>query len=122
MEKKGTLASPATALAKKGFSRSRRPHKQGSFRDFSTQFCVFLRVLQEIHNFPDLHFGLFQSGHIVKIDLHTGFLIENLRLGFSHAENIASTGATAASHSAKHIDPDAHDQRKGITHNMISPM
>ena len=113
MEKEGYIGFSGHCFGQQGFSGSRRSYQQCTFGDLTSKLRIFLRIFQKFHNLPDLNLGLFQSGHIMKVDFHTGILIKDLGFGFSHTEDVTATGASASAHSAKHVDPDSQDQQKG---------
>ena len=87
MEKKGTLASPATALA-------------------SSQGCVFLRILQEVHYLHHLYLGLLQTGHVLEGHLDIVLFLIELGLGLADVEDAASrASAHVLLHRTEHDEP-----------------
>ena len=69
MEKNGTLASPATALASNVLLGSRRAYQQCSLRNLASKCRIFLRILQEIHDFHYLILRAIQVGDILECHL-----------------------------------------------------
>ena len=91
MEKNGTFASPATALARS-----------------------VLPVLQEIHDFHHFLLGAIQAGDILESDLDL-VLVGQLAGGLAHIEGIAHSAAHAAGspvHSAEHPNPEKDQQQR----------
>ena len=66
MEKKGTLASPATALASRVLPVPGGAYQQGSFWNFAAQVGISFRIAEKLNNFFYLLFGLGKSGNIFK--------------------------------------------------------
>ena len=61
IEKNGTLASPAMALASSVLAGARRADQQHAARDASAQLLELLRVFQEVDELLDLLLGLVAS-------------------------------------------------------------
>ena len=55
-------------LGQQGLTRARRTDQQSALGNLSTQFGIFLRLLQELHDFFHLLFGSGQSGHVLEGD------------------------------------------------------
>ena len=68
MLKKGTLASPATALARRVLPVPGAPDEQDAFGNPPAQPLEFLRGLQELHDFLKLFLGLVDAGDVGKGD------------------------------------------------------
>jgi hypothetical protein len=81
MEKKGTLASPATARARRVLPVPGGPTSSHSFGYSAPQFLKFFRSFEKFDHFLEFFPGLIDSGHIGKRDLGIAFR-ENFGLAF----------------------------------------
>src|SRR5256714_7633940 len=68
IEKNGTFASPAIALA-----NSVLPHQQHAFRHAATEPAVVCRTFQEVHDFSQFVLGLVDAGDVFECDTSVGF-------------------------------------------------
>ena len=98
------------ALGQQGLTRSRRANKQHALGNLAAQFGVFLRILQEINHFHNLHLGFFQARHILESDIDIGVFVVELRPRFSNVENRAGTAAHAAPHATNQHDIEHGEQ------------
>ena len=107
MEKKGTLASPATARANKVFPCSGHPDEEDSLWDLSTEALKLSRSFEKFHNLLQFLFGLVDPGHIGK-----GHLLILLRIDFGPA---LSKGhhARLRSDSREEDPPDEEEEDEG---------
>src|SRR5690606_34252099 len=97
-------------LRQQGLARSRRAYKQCAFGYLSTEFGELAGILQELHDLPDLFFGLVKTGNIGECDLHLVLGIEKRSLGFTDVEYL-STGTTATCH-PPHQHPEAKEKKE----------
>ena len=68
--KKGTPASPATALAEQRFARSRRADQEHALRDAAAERLVFFRRLEEIDDLAQLVDRFVDAGDVFEGDRH----------------------------------------------------
>ncbi len=64
--KNGTLASPATALAKQRFTGTRRPNKQHALWNLAAEPLKLGWVREEVDNFDQLRLGFFDASNIMQ--------------------------------------------------------
>src|SRR6266404_797503 len=83
IEKNGTLASPATALANNVFPVPGSPHQQDALGSCTAQTGVLLGSLEEIDDLDQLVLGFIDAGHIVEGDFCILFLV--VATGFTPA-------------------------------------
>ena len=67
MEKKGTLASPATALASMVLPVPGRAHQQDALGHGGADLLVLAGVVEIVHDLLQVLLGLVLSGHIGRI-------------------------------------------------------
>ena len=67
MEKKGTPASPATALASRVLPVPGGAHQQGALGQFGADLGVFLGVVQDVDDLLQGLLGLVLAGHVPKV-------------------------------------------------------
>ena len=99
-------------LSQECFTGSRRPYKQSSLRNLTSQFGIFVRVLQEGNNL--FHFLLCtgQTCHIFEGNLLVVILIKQLRLRAANRKDIARSHARSTGHPAHQIYPNQHQEDK----------
>ena len=110
MEKKGTSASPATALAK-------RAYEEGSLRNLAAEVGELLGVLEELDNLLYLLLGFAESGNVLEGDAHFVVLLIDLGLAAAYIEDAAdATTASSifAAHATEQDEPEKedHDERR----------
>ena len=82
-------------LGKHGLTCSRRAYKKNAFRHGSTDFFIFIRIVEIIHDFCQVFLGFIFTGHIRELDTFCGFHI-NLGIALAHTKH---HGILAAAHS-----------------------
>ena len=87
MEKKGTLASPATALASSVLP-VRRSYQQSALGELGADIGIFLGTVQEVDDLRQGFLGLVLTGHIGKGDAGLLFHVD-LGVGLAHAADPA---------------------------------
>ena len=93
-------------LGQQCLTGSRRAHQQGTLGDFSAQFGIFLRLLQEVYNLLHLLLGGRLPCHVLERDFGRP-LLEELRTAFPHAEHVVRRSGTCRS---AHPPHDEHPQ------------
>ena len=97
-------------LGQQGLARSRRSYEQHALRNFSSQFGIFFRLFQELHDLFNLLFCSCLSCHILEGHAHVvGFLI-HLGFALAHVEHAAATAASPAAHEQH---PEEHHKDDG---------
>ena len=105
-------------LCQKSLTGSRRTYEQGALRNLTTQVGVFLRILQEIHNFLHLLLGTFLSGNVLEGNADGISLLIHFRLALSYVEDAAAHVAHSAAHSARHpVDEEEEEKQWGKAHD-----
>ena len=120
MEKKGTLASPAMALANKVFPVPGCPHHQHAPWNAATQALEFTGVAQEFDQFLHIFLGFIHTRHIGE---SRGDLIFTQQPRLALAE---THGAAPAAGSALHLPHEEHeygdnDQNGETGHQQLDP-
>ena len=111
MEKNGTLASPAMALARSVLPVPGGPYHQYALGDTTTEALEFTRVTEKFHQFADIFLGFVDTGYIGKGGVD---LITTEQLGLALAETHRTTTSTAAAlHLTHKEDKDGEDQQYG---------
>ena len=112
-------------LCEQGLTRSGRAYQQHALRDLAAQFGVFLRILQEVDDLHDFHFGLFQTRHIFESDVDAGILVIELGARLADVENraCAASATHAATHAAHDDDPNhnQYDERQPSNQKVGDP-
>ena len=108
MEKKGTLASPATALASRVLPVPGGPTSRGALGELGADLGVFAGVVEKINDLHQGLLGLVLTGHVREGDAG-GFLHVDLGIGLAHA----AQAPHAAAHPAHQEDQQAHHQDHG---------
>ena len=75
------------SLCQEGFTGSRRAYEERAFGDFTSEFGVFLGILQEVYDFLHLLFRTFLSGNVFEEHSVVVFFVELLRFALSHREH-----------------------------------
>ena len=86
----GHAGLACNSLGQQRLTRSRRSHEQSSLGNLTSQFGVFLRILQELNDFLHLLLGTFLSGHILERDVQVAAFFVHLGLRLAHVEDSAS--------------------------------
>ena len=60
---------PCHCLGQQCLSGTRRAYQKGSLRDFSSEGCIFLRILEEVHDLHHLFLGSVQTRDILECDV-----------------------------------------------------
>ena len=92
---------------KQSLAGARRPDKQCTLRDASTEFVVLFRVLQKFHEFLQILLGLVAAGDIAEHGLFL-VVVQLLHLALAETERVL---ATAAHLPARH-DPEECDEEE----------
>ena len=95
-------------LGQEGLTCSRRTHQQRTFGDLTTQFGIFLRILQEVHDFLNLLLGTGLTCHILERDTQVAALFVHLSLRLADIEDTASGAHASTAHTAHEEDPECH--------------
>ena len=93
IEKNGTPASPATALASSVLPGARRADQQHALRRGAAEARVLLGRLQEIDDLDQLVLGFVDAGDVVERDLRLGVLVVAARLALADAHQPAAQAA-----------------------------
>ena len=107
IEKNGTLASPAIALASSVLPVPGRADHQHAARDAAAELLELRRVAQELDQLGDFFLRLVAAGDVGERD-RVVRLVQHPRLALAEAERAA---APAALHLAHEEDPDADQQQ-----------
>ena len=110
MEKKGTLASPATAFDRSVLPVPGGPDEQHPFRNPSAELGEFLGMAEELDDLHQLFLGLVHSGHVVEGHLHLALAVD---LGRDLPKLMNVSPAPPAAHPPEHEAPDQHEHREG---------
>ena len=109
MEKKGTLASPATALASRGLAGARRAHQQRALGQLGADFRILLGVVEEVDDLHQGLLGLILAGHILEGDAGLALHVD-LGVGFAQ---VADAAAHLAGHPTHQQGEDHHNEHHG---------
>ena len=118
MEKKGTPASPATALASRVLPGARRAHQQGALGQLGADLGVLLGVVQDVDDLLEGLLGLVLAGHVQESDAG---LFLHIDLGVGLAQVAHAADAALAAHAPEqepeqaHHDQDREDIRRQET-------
>ena len=96
-------------FGKQSLTRSRRAYKKRALGDLRTDLRIFLGALEELHDLLHLLFGAIETCHVFESHFVLLLLVEELCLGFAHAED---TSSQTASHASSEIDEEEDHQRK----------
>ena len=86
----GHASLACNSLGQQRLTRSRRSHEQSALGNLTSQFGVFLRILQELNDFLHLLLGTFLSGHVLERDVQVAAFLVHLGLRLAHVEDSAS--------------------------------
>ncbi len=102
----------SNGLGQQRLTRSRRAYQQRSLRDLGAQRLILVRLFEEVDYLHYLHFGLFQSGHVLERNALLLVLVEYLRARLAHIHYAAaSTASGTAGHAAHEQQPHAYYQQ-----------
>src|ERR671918_588562 len=104
MKKNGTLASPATARARRVFPHPGGPNRRTPLGNRPAEPLILLRVLQERHDLPKLLDRLVDAGHVGEGCLEV-LAVVDLHAALAQVEG---AGRTAPGHASEHESPDRH--------------
>src|SRR5690606_24775032 len=85
-----------------------RAYQECAFRDLTTQDREFAWVLEELYNFLNLFFRLFQASHILERDLYFVFGIKQGSLRLADVKNLATCATRCY---AAHQEPETKQQQ-----------
>ena len=92
-------------------TRSGRANKQSTFGNLAAQFCIALRVLEELHNLLHLKLSASLSCYISKGDLVLVVLLEEFGTALAHVEDAHRSASFASSaHSSHEEYPEEDDE------------
>jgi hypothetical protein len=93
-----------------GLPRSRRPDQQHAFRHTCAEAAVFLRVLEELHDFAQLGFRLVHAGDVG--ECHAGLVLD-IDLGAALPDrHEPAAEALLPGHAADQPEPDAEEHQR----------
>ena len=95
------------SLGQQGLAGARRTYEECPLGNLSTQFGVFLGVLQEVDNLLHLFLRTHLAGHVLERDAQVVALLIHLGLALAHAEH-ATAGSSA--HPAEEDDHQGHEE------------
>ena len=102
-------------LGQQGLTSSRRAYQQHALRNLAAQLGVFLRILQEVDDLHNLHFGFFETCHVLECHIdRTAVFVIQLRTRLADIENRAS--ATHATPHATHQNDVKNDEQAERNH------
>ncbi len=107
IEKNGTFASPAMALASRVLPVPGRTDHQHAARNLAAQLLELAGIAQELDQLADFLLGLVAASHVAEVDLD---LILALQLGARTTEAHRTATAGASLHLAHEPDEHADDQ------------
>src|SRR5690606_15807098 len=81
----------SNGLGKKGFTCTWRAHQKYPLGNTGSQFHVFFRLLQKLHNLPKLFLLLICTGHIAEPDTHFAVLIGHAGTALAKGHDPVST-------------------------------
>ena len=107
----GHVGFAGHSLGQQRLTRSRRSYEKCALGDFTAQFGVLCRVLQEVHDFLDFLLCAFLSGYVLEQDLGALSLFKQTGLALAYREDAAGSPASACT--AEHEVPKSHQQEYG---------
>ncbi len=113
MLKKGTPASPATALASSVLPVPGRADQEDAARDAAAEVLEAPRGLQEVHDLLQLLLGLVDARHVVERDPLGARVRHELGLALPDAEHTRAAGAHAHHEEVPQREHDGQGQDPG---------
>ena len=110
----GHVGFACHGLGQQGLSCARRAYQQGAFGYLAAQFGIFLRFLEELHDFFHFLLGFGQSGHVLERHLGARAFLEELSLRLADVEDASSAAYTSSAVHASHQEhPEADNEEDG---------